>query len=208
MAATPANGPVVLDGCGTLAQGGSYSNLAAAFQAGAVGTARGETFYHSAGFIHIFQLNAGTVLNQHGILNELDPDNDGDGLYDEDELTGAAFSPLTPTDPNNPDSDADGLSDSAEAKAGTDPSDRTIRLIITSISRPDLTQTELRWSGRAGRTYEVLRNDGALGDGQFGVKGTATDPGPGSGSWQVVTNQWTDTAASSNVLFYTIRILP
>ena len=202
------NGPVVFDGCGALAQGGAYSNLAVAIQAGAVGTARGGALFHSAGFLHVFQLNAGPALNPRGMLNELDPDNDGDGLYDEDELTGAAFNPATPTDPNNPDSDDDGLSDWAESLAGTDPTNSAIRLIITGISHPDGTHTELRWLGRAGKTYEVLRNDGALAAGPFAAKGTTTDAGPGAGSWHVVTNQWTDDAASSNALFYTIRALP
>jgi len=71
-----------------------------------------------------------------GIGNNADPDDDGDGLDDVDEIA-AGYDPLNPdtdgdglddgdevpagTDPLNPDSDADGLLDGDEVPAGTDP---------------------------------------------------------------------------------------
>ncbi len=55
-------------------------------------------------------------LDRDGIADRDDPDIDGDGLTNEEELA-------LGTDPRNPDSDGDGLNDGAEVALGTDPLD-------------------------------------------------------------------------------------
>ncbi|MDK6292949.1 hypothetical protein QP095_10720, partial [Aerococcus urinae] len=55
-----------------------------------------------------------------GNTNPLNPDTDGDGLTDGDEVTGAKNGGK-PTNPNKADTDGDGINDGDEIKNGTDP---------------------------------------------------------------------------------------
>lgn len=64
-----------------------------------------------------------TDVDSDGLSDELDPDDDNDGLYDWVEQQGAAFDPAIVTLPNVADTDSDGWTDGQEAAAGTDPTD-------------------------------------------------------------------------------------
>lgn len=88
-------------------------------------------------------------------------DSDGDGLSDQEELTGVD-NPLTPinpngqiTNPNNPDSDGDGVTDGKEAVAGTDPNDPQSKFELVNIVAEGATGPIVQWSSSAGRTYNL-----------------------------------------------------
>ncbi len=102
------------------------------------------------------------TTNATVVITTPDPlDTDGDGLTDDEELTGhdnvlTAPAPATLTDPLNPDTDEDGQSDGAETLAGTDPTDPASLLRVSRVTG----QLELEWTTVAGKTYQVqTRND-------------------------------------------------
>jgi hypothetical protein len=61
--------------------------------------------------------DGGEDLDDDGIPDEIDEDDDGDGLTDEDELQ------IYLTDPRNPDTDGGGVNDGDEVDMGLDPND-------------------------------------------------------------------------------------
>jgi hypothetical protein len=109
------------------------------------------------------------------------PDTDGDGISDGDEVSTYG------TDPLQADSDGDGQNDAAELAAGTGPLANGSVFRVTAITRMPQGGVELQWSGAAGRSYRVLRSP-ELGTGNydtlaFGVPSalpitTYTDPNP------------------------------
>lgn len=88
-------------------------------------------------------------------------DSDGDGLSDQEELSGLNnhFTPNHPngntTNPFNLDTDADGLSDGHEAVAGTDPNASVSRFELTHSSVQMSGEVLLCWSSESGRQYAV-----------------------------------------------------
>ena len=223
-------GPVAVDGVGSRATSGAKVMLTAGAQAGGVGlaTAAGGA-QHSAGFLHVFQLNSGQDTDGDGLANEVDPDNDADGLSDEREASGSSFSPTTATAVNDADTDADGASDSEEAVAGTDPTDPASHLhvivgpfgpIVAEMGfEPDPPPGEgwttdvqyvhgllLRWPVRAGKTYTVSKTSD-LKLGPFVPFYTNLAAGPGAGAWQVLTNHFIETNLITRG-FYRIEVQP
>lgn len=88
-------------------------------------------------------------------------DSDGDGLSDQEELTGVD-NPLTPinpnghiTNPNNADSDGDGVPDGEEAVAGTDPNDSDSKFELVNVTTESEAGPVIRWSSVSGRTYNL-----------------------------------------------------
>ncbi|HMO51930.1 MAG TPA: metallophosphoesterase [Kiritimatiellia bacterium] len=91
-------------------------------------------------------------------------DSDGDGLSDQEELTGFNNVLTRPnpngvtTDPNNPDTDGDGVSDGDEALAGTNPNDPTSRFIILGAQTVTPDGFVIDFSSVSGRLYLIEYN--------------------------------------------------
>jgi 3',5'-cyclic AMP phosphodiesterase CpdA len=87
-------------------------------------------------------------------------DSDGDGLSDQEELTGSdnALTFANPggitTDPQRSDSDGDGMSDGDEAIAGTDPNSASSAFRIVNVNAPGGSLT-VEWSCVPGRSYQL-----------------------------------------------------
>ena len=109
------------------------------------------------------------------------PDTDGDGISDGDEVNNHG------TDPLRTDSDGDGQADAMELAAGTSPLANGSVFRVTALTRTPQGGMELQWTGAAGKSYRVLCSP-ELGTGNydtlaFGVPAavpttTYTDPNP------------------------------
>jgi hypothetical protein len=158
----------VQDGAGGAASGGVYRLVSSAAQPGGIrcsgdGLAGGRR--HSAGFLGTFILQPGLDHDGNGVPDELNDDNDGDGLDDMAELTGSDFETAwgvaAATDLNEGDSDGDGSGDSHELHSGTNPNDADSYFAITGIQK-EADSMRVSWRGRgAGSRYRVLYRDGS-----------------------------------------------
>lgn len=157
----------VINGFGGRASGGAYMQVSAGAQPGSVGVSyeAGPANYdgglvHRAGFLNRFVLFPGLDTNGNGLPDELDPDNDGDGLWDHWEVTGEKFNPATPTDPNSPDSGGAGVPDFDAMVAGVNPFDPDAVFRIIALER-DGAQNILTWRARGNneRIYVVRAID-------------------------------------------------
>lgn len=183
----------VLDSSGRTVSGGAFGGAGASGQPGGVGPAAGGALVSEPGFFSTLALRPALDTDGDGTANELDPDNDNDGLSDRTELAGSAFDPATRTDVNNADSDGDEARDGAEAAAGTDPGSAASRLAITAAQRSG-TGLQIDWAARSNRTYRV-RYDGDLADGRpfTGVVATVTARAPAPPPWYAMTARVTAT---------------
>ncbi|MFL6541012.1 MAG: PKD domain-containing protein, partial [Chthoniobacterales bacterium] len=95
-------------------------------------------------------------------------DSDGDGLSDQEEITGKDNSLTTAspagqiTDPNRADSDGDGVNDGDEALAGTNPNSAVSVFRITNVERSS-GSINVQFASVGGRTYQLqiaTRKDG------------------------------------------------
>ena len=158
----------VLAGAGGRSAGGTYELVSSSAQPGGVqASAAGGTggVRHQAGFLGAFILKPALDHDGSGVPDELDDDNDGDGLEDRAELEGsefeAAWGVVAATDLNEADSDGDESGDSHELGAGTDPNDAASQFRITGIQH-EAGGTRVSWRGRgAGSRYQVLYRDGS-----------------------------------------------
>jgi hypothetical protein len=205
-AQTYSNVSSVVDGSGKSSGGGAYSNISAAAQPSGISVSLGGTFVNYAGFLNTFSLQASLDTDNDGLANEVDTDNDNDDLGDTVELAGIAFDPNTVTDLNNPDSDGDGQNDGDESTAGTNPDDPDATFEITAIAL-DTAGVLVSWIGRGGKTYDIYSgSDLAAGISDFLL---TTNVAGGNPPWYVTTSSFVDdTAFSTNIRFYLIKVTP
>ena len=194
----------VMDTAGGWSSAGAFSNLSAAGQAGGAWFESAVPWENQEGFLQTFCLRPGLDTDGDGLANEADSDNDNDGLKDVDEISGIAFSPLTPTDVNDADTDNDGSSDGEEAGAGTDPTDPNASLQITATKRSGA-DVLVSWRSRMGKTYRLLRSDDFKWQGPWQTGGTVNVSTPGYGPWQVQTSTWTDVSLPVTSRLYRVK---
>jgi hypothetical protein len=202
----------VMNGFGGRSSGGTYTHLGAGAQPGGVGTSyeNGPANYQGgqinrAGFLNTFVFAPGLDANQNGIPDELDPDNDGDGLWDHWELSGEQFSPLTPTDPNLADTDGNNISDYEESIAGTDPNNPDAGLIIIDLENTGANR-EVTWTARGNneRIYVVRALDSNY-DATPSTVIWSNTVGGGLAPWFETTETIADPATTSR--FYAIEVI-
>ena len=197
------NKSTCLDGAGDWSTGGGYTNISAIAQPGGVGVSAGGDYMNYAGFLGTFSLKGGDMDND-GVDNEADADNDGDGLDDYTEVAGDAFSPLAATDHNLADSDGDGVIDGDEAGAQTNPNDSNAFLRITSIAKSGADK-ELKWVARSNVSYRIRSTDGSMSGRPTDILDEMTVTTPGTGTWQVAEGTYADTLGDTNARFYAIE---
>lgn len=192
------------DGGGGSSAAGALHQVTALAQPGVVGLSAGGGLHHAAGFLHVFQLASPATL-----AREVNPDNDGDGLWDDLELTGSGFDPVTTTDLNTADTDGDGASDQEEAVAGTNPRDAEAFLHVSSLSlAPDSPDCLIKWDARAGRNYRVIASSSLSPLLPFTTLAELRAPASGLGPWQVVPVEWTNNVPDPGLLFISLRLVP
>lgn len=132
-----------------------WRHVDALAQPGGIRTATNYIWHHYAGFLHAADVKqAWRDTDRDGAPDELDTDNDNDGLEDAAEVAGTPFDPPTPTLVNCADTDNDGATDLAESLAGTDPTDPDANLRLVVIMRHG-DRLRLGWRARGGWTYAV-----------------------------------------------------
>lgn len=194
--------PSVADGSGGRSAGGDLAHVSAGGQPGGIGVARSGTLLNSAGFLGGAILRPDLDRDEDGLADEIDPDNDGDLLWDLDEIAGTAFAPLTATDLNESDSDGDGATDGEEAGAQTDPQDGSIYLHFTRVERDTSDNVALDWMARQNWLYRIYRFDptnGLPGTHLADVRAPAVG---GAGPWAVLTAGYTNAGTDVRRAYY------
>ena len=192
--------PSVADGSGARSAGGDMAHVSAGAQPGGIGVARAGTLLNSAGFLGGAILRPDLDRDGDGMADEIDPDNDGDALWDLDEIAGSAFAPVTVTDLNDSDTDNDGATDGEEAGAQTDPLDIDAYLHFTRIAR-DTAGIALDWEARENWRYHIYRID--LTNGLPGTYVAEVRAPLGSvGPWAVVTASGTADGMDARQTYY------
>jgi hypothetical protein len=202
----------VISGFGGRSTGGSYTHLGSGAQPGGIRTSYegGSADYdgghiNRAGFLNMFVLFPDLDTDNNGLPDELDPDNDGDELWDHWEVSGEKFTPATPTDPNLLDSDADGSSDYAELIAGTDPTDINAAFRFIAIEQDGL-MGALSWPARGNheRIYVLSVRDGSY-DGKPDIVIWSNTVAGGVAPWYAVTNTISEPLTDGS--FYAIEVI-
>ncbi len=187
----------VVSGCGGWSSNATVRTACVAGQSGTTGVSGNGRYTHYAGFMGGAFIRPG-VTNADGVVLELDPDNDDDGLTDQDEVSGSAFSGHASTDPNKADTDGDGMDDAAEAAGMYDPNDAGHSLAIVVLEKDGASLT-LKWVGKGGGTENtVLWCDDLLVEPTTNVLHSAPYAG-GVSPWFKSTNEhtWIESAAPS-----------
>jgi hypothetical protein len=202
------NATLNISACGGSMSGGGYTSIGSISPLGGQ-DAKSISFYNYSGFA------AGLILQPKaafsGLSDELNPDNDLDGLLDDEEIMAGSSLYSNDTDndglddfdevktyktsPKLADSDADGMNDAQELVAGTSPTNRASVLSVTCTLSPD-GRRKLSWFGVQGRAYTFQYADSLNTDWQsypFDITGNG------------VTISFTDSGLSSN-RFYRVRV--
>ncbi len=202
----------VMNGFGGRSSGGTYALVSAGAQPGGVATSYegGPANYaggmiNRAGFINTFILFPDLDTNNNGLPNELDPDNDGDGLWDHWEISGEKFNPATPTDPNSPDTGNTGMTDYEAMVAGVNPLDPNAVFRIVALDKDDA-DAEVTWVARGNheRIYVVRVIDDSYDDTPSTVIWSNTVAG-GSAPWYAT--EATITNESVGARFFAVEVI-
>jgi hypothetical protein len=202
------NATLNVSACGGTMSGGGYTSIGSIVPVGGQ-TSRSGSLCNYSGFAAGFILQPGTALS--GLPDELNPDNDRDGLMDGEEIMAGSSLYNSDTDgdglsdsdeakthgtsPILADSDADGMTDARELVAGTSPTNRASVLSVTCTLLSN-GQKELSWFGVQGRAYTFQYSDSLKTDWQsypFEVTGAGA------------TISFTDSANLSN-RFYRVKV--
>ncbi len=136
----------------------AWRHVSAGAQPGGISSSAGGALDHRAGFLQAMQVRQWHLdTDGDGVPNELDWDNDGDGLSDLSELDGSAFDGYAVTDPNNPDTDGDGMSDGDESAGMYNPLDPEHRLEIVRIEIAEGIP-RVRWIGKGGGRINTVES--------------------------------------------------
>ncbi len=195
----------VLDGSGTTATGGGYTNLSAAGQPGGISVSDGGAFVNQAGFLNTFFIRGGLDTDGDGLADEADLDNDNDGLRDTTEIAGSAFTPATITPVNSSDSDSDGMNDGREALDGSDPTDPNASFEFLTISNAPAGTIAFVARGNNEKKYVVKASTTTYSQ-PTEVLFSNTVAG-GTAPWYQVTNAIVDSVVT-NGRYYSVEISP
>jgi hypothetical protein len=195
----------VLDSAGSRTTGGALISVNAVGQPGSVTTSEGGTVTHYGGFLSCVTLVPGLDTDGDGLADEIDADNDNDGLTDLAEVGGNAFMPTTSTDINDADTDDDGASDGAEAQAMTNPQDANAVFVITAITAAGA-PVNVEWSARSGKGYNLFAQDDLTVTGSAVFITNVTAVG-GSAPWFETTASAGDTGSAPGRSYF-IEVTP
>ncbi|MDD2456562.1 MAG: hypothetical protein PHG96_02220 [Kiritimatiellae bacterium] len=143
-----------------------------------------------------------------GLYDEIDADNDNDGLADIDELAGTCFPVTTPTEVNVADSDGDGADDGDEAVMNSNPRDAESLLRLTHIQMESDGSVALAWQAQEGVMYTVLWGiSPRASDVTNALPGTVTANG-GEGPWGDTETDVNFNKPTASNAFFRVRIVP
>ncbi len=150
---------------GSRLSGGRYTSIGSIVPVGGQSSEAGQLF-HQSGFAAGFILQPNTAFG--ALPDELNPDNDSDGLDDSEEIVVGSNLWKSDSDgdglgdydevrthgtsPVLADSDADGMNDDRELIAGTSPTNQSSVLSVSTAVLSD-GRRQLSWFGVSGRFY-------------------------------------------------------
>lgn len=169
-----------------------------------VGIATNPQYVSYGGFMYSFVLDANSDHDGDTLCDEVDTDDDNDGILDGSELQGMAFEPATPTDPFLSDTDSDGASDMDEARARTNPQDSEgcFAMLHFAVSNGF---ARMSWKGREGTVYHVLSRTNPCAESAPSSVSTVTAVN-GTGLWQETETETTLPIDGSGPAYYHVGI--
>ena len=194
--------------CRAVSAGGGSQSVSSQTLHSTVGGVGGSTLEAEGktlrtGFFACVTLYPDLDTDEDGTPDEIDRDNDDDGLSDQQELEGTEFPVVSVTDPNDVDSDGDGQTDGDELIHATNPLDANSLFEITALEVDAVNGTlTIRWMGVNGKTYQVnLLNgtDRSPSDPEIGAGVLASG---GTAPWFEVEEEITLTLPAGNRKYY------